>query len=102
MTVDKVIAKISYWSSVFRYIDFGVTKTSFVDSLTKFTTELDLFSSWPGYNENPCLRRTVSMSMMRQLEIKIGQLTKSEFAFDNKRDKLSEIRRKKRIGIAEV
>jgi len=39
---------------------------------------------------------------MRQLEIKIGQLTKSEFAFDNKRDKLSEIRRKKRIGIAEV
>ena len=45
MTVDQVIAKIRYWSYVFRYIDFGVTKTIIVDSLTKFTREFDLFSS---------------------------------------------------------
>ena len=45
VTMDQVIAKIRYWSCVFRYIDFGVTKTSIVDSLTKFTRELDLFNS---------------------------------------------------------
>ena len=45
VTLDQVIVKIRYWSYVFRYIDFGVTKTSIVDSLTKFTRELYIYSA---------------------------------------------------------
>ena len=38
-TVDKVIVEITYWSYVFGYIDYRLTKTPIAHSLIKFTRE---------------------------------------------------------------